>query len=521
MSAEHDRSGPEPGHHRVAIIGAGFAGIGMAARLLAVGHRDVVILERAADLGGTWRDNSYPGCQCDVPSHLYSYSFAPNPDWSRSFADQHEIFAYLRSCAERFGVTPHIRYGAELLEARWDDVARRWHLDTAAGAYTADVLVVGSGPLSEPSIPDLPGIERFAGTTFHSACWDHDHDLRGERVAVVGTGASAIQFVPRIQPLVDHLTVFQRSAPWIVPRPDRPIGERTKARYRRYPLLQKAARTAIYWNRELLVFGLAKHPRLMRLPEKVARTHLEQQVTDPALRAALTPDYAIGCKRILLSDEYYPALTRPNVDLVTDAVAEVREHSIVTRSGSEHAVDTIIWGTGFAVTDHPMYRRLIGRSGRSMFDGWSSGTGVGAYKGTTVVDFPNLFLLAGPNTGLGHSSIVFMLESQFAYVLDALAHLDRRGAAALEVRPDAYRTFNDELHDELDGTVWNAGCGSWYLDERGRNPTLWPGFTWRFRLATRRFDADAYSFVPRTQPVWHDRGVARPSITSDAVPTTT
>jgi cation diffusion facilitator CzcD-associated flavoprotein CzcO len=496
-ASEHIHDGG-PEHHRVAIIGAGFGGIGMAVTLMRAGYDDLVVLERAGALGGTWRDNTYPGCQCDVPSHLYSFSFAPKHDWTRAFGLQGEIWQYLEDCADRFGVRPHIRLNAGVRSARWDEEAQRWHISTAAGELTAEVLVSGMGALSEPSVPSLPGLETFEGTTFHSATWRHDHDLTGERVAVIGTGASAIQFVPAIRPKVGRLMVFQRTPPWVLPRMDRPIGVRERARFRRFPLLQKAIRLAIYWARELMVFGFARWPALMRFYEALGRRHLARQVRDPELRAKLTPGYSVGCKRILISNEWYPALQRRNVEVVTERIAEIRPRSIVTADGAEREVDTIIFGTGFKVTSHPAFDIIHGRDGRSLGEHWRQG-GMSAYKGTTVSGFPNLFILVGPNTGLGHSSIVFMMESQFAYVLDALRTLDVRGAVAADPLPEAQAAYNDRLQKKLARTVWNTGgCASWYLDAHGRNRTLWPGFTWQYRLATRRFDAGAYRLIERT-----------------------
>ncbi len=490
-------TGDERRHHRIAIVGTGFAGLGMAIRLRQAGIHDFVVLERATDVGGTWRDNHYPGCACDVPSHLYSFSFAPNPEWSNTYSPQPEIGAYLRNCADRYGVLPHVLFGADITEARWDEAEQRWHLTTPVGEVTADVVISGNGPLSEPHLPDLPGMERFAGTAFHSAAWDHGHDLAGRRVAVIGTGASAIQFVPEIQPQVERLTVFQRTAPWVVPHPGRPVTDREHRLYRRVPLAQKAVRAGVYWGRELLVLGF-RHPKLMGLAEKGARDFLHKQVPDPELRAKLTPSYSVGCKRILPSNRWLPALAQPNVDVETSGIAEVRERSIVTGDGREVDVDTIIYGTGFHVTDNPFAERVHGVGGRSLAEAWADG--VQAYVGSAVAGFPNLFLLIGPNTALGHSSMVFMIESQIAYVLDALRRMEREGIGRVEVRRDAQATYNDEIQRRLAGTVWMSGCASWYLDAHGRNPTLWPGFTWQFRLRTRRFDAAAYDLQPARVP---------------------
>ena len=485
-----------PSHARVAIIGTGFAGIGMAVGLKRSGIDDFVLLERAGDVGGTWRDNSYPGCQCDVPSHLYSFSFAPNPGWSRTYSPQPEIFDYLRDCADRFGVRPHVRFGHEVCDATWDEDEQRWRLETTKGVLTADVLVAANGPLSEPSVPPIPGRERFRGTSFHSASWDHDHDLAGRRVAIIGTGASAIQIVPRIQPHVDALTVFQRTPAWVLPHTDRPTTRLERRLYARLPVLQRLVRAGIYATRELVVVGLAKDPRFVKPIRRLAESHLRRHVEDPELRAKLTPQYSPGCKRLLLSDDYYPALTAGNVDVVTDPITEIREHSVVTADGAEHEVDTIVYATGFHVTDNPMADRVHGAGGRSMADAWAA-DGARAYKGTTVTGFPNLFLLAGPNTGIGHTSLVVMIEAQVRYVLDALGWLEREGVAAVDVRADALDAFDREVQRKMKRTVWNAGgCASWYLDERGRNSTLWPDFTWRFRRLLRRFDAERYDVVP-------------------------
>jgi cation diffusion facilitator CzcD-associated flavoprotein CzcO len=484
--------GPLPAHVRVAIVGAGFAGLGMAIRLAREGIDDFVVLERADDVGGTWRDNTYPGAACDVPSLLYSFSFAPKPDWSRSFSPQPEILDYLRRCAVDHGITDRIRLGHEVVAARWHEDDRRWRVETAGGAVTADVLVGGMGPLSEPRIPDLPGIDTFRGAIFHSACWDHDHDLTGERVAVIGTGASAIQFVPQIQPQVARLHLFQRTAPWIVPRRDRDLTAAERWAYRRVPPLQRAVRGAIYWARELFVLAFTGHRRVSQGAAMMARDHLRRQVPDPGLRAKLTPDYTIGCKRILISNDYYPALTQPNVEVVAGGVTEVRPHSVVAGDGTEREVDTIICGTGFHVTDFPAGDRIFRDDGRSLTDVWSGG-GMQAYLGAAVTGFPNLFLLIGPNTGLGHNSMVFMIESQLGYVLDCLRYMERTGVGTVDVRPDVQARYNEHVQRELEGTVWSSGgCRSWYIDERGRNTTLWPGFSWRFRLRTRRFDPAAY-----------------------------
>jgi cation diffusion facilitator CzcD-associated flavoprotein CzcO len=475
--------------HRIVVIGTGFAGIGMAVRLKQAGYDDFVVLERANDVGGTWRDNTYPGCRCDVPSHLYSFSFAPNPEWSSTFSPQPEIEQYLRDVTDRYDVRRHIRFGHTVESANWED--GQWRIRTDQGEFVAQFVFSGMGPLAEPSVPKLPGIEDFEGDVFHSARWNHDLDLAGRKVAVVGTGASAIQFVPAIQPEVEELHLFQRTPPWVMPRPDRKITAVEKAAYRRFPLVQKAVRAAIYWGRESMVLGFAKLPRIMKQAQKVAEKHLEHQIRDPHLRAKLTPDFTLGCKRVLLSDEYYPALARPNVNVVTDGIAEVTPNAVVTHEGVKHEVDTIIYGTGFRVTDLPVMDMVYGRDGRSLRDAWADG--MEAHLGTAVAGFPNFFLLIGPNTGLGHSSMVFMIESQIAYILDALREIDALGLREVEVRPEVQRAFVDGVRSSMRNTIWTrGGCMSWYLDAQGRNTTLWPTFTFRFRQLTRRFDAAEY-----------------------------
>jgi cation diffusion facilitator CzcD-associated flavoprotein CzcO len=479
-------SGGVKAHTRVAIIGSGFGGLGAAIRLRQRGEEDFLIFERATEVGGTWRDNSYPGCACDVQSHLYSFSFAPNPDWTRSYSPQPEIWDYLRRCARDFGVLPRVRFRHDVRDAAWDEGARVWRVETSQGAYTANVLVMASGALSEPRVPELPGFESFKGKSFHSARWDHSYDLKGKRVAVVGTGASAVQFVPEIQPLVARLHVFQRTPPWVMPRTERAFTERERRLFRRFPALQRAERASIYAFRELFVFGF-RHLRASRLIRRVALRHLARAVADPALRDKLTPRYDIGCKRILVSNDYLPALTRPNVELVTEAVAEVREHSVVGADGTERAVDAIIFGTGFRVTDQPLAAHVRGRDGVTLDETWKGSPR--AHLGTTVAGFPNLFILLGPNTGLGHTSVVYMIEAQIEFLMSALGYMERRGVATLEPRPEAQAAFVGEIERRLEGTVWNSGgCASWYLDRTGRNSTIWPDFTWRFRRRVARLD---------------------------------
>jgi cation diffusion facilitator CzcD-associated flavoprotein CzcO len=494
-----DEAAEDRRHIDIAVIGAGFAGLGAAIRLLRAGHRDLLVFEAASDVGGTWRDNSYPGCRCDVPSHLYSFSFAGNPEWTENFSGQAEISRYLEDCADRFGVRSRLRLRHEVTGADWDGAAGVWRLSTNQGPYTARVLIAGTGPLSEPALPDIPGLASFAGTTFHSARWRHDRDLTGRRVAVIGTGASAIQFVPEIQPSVAHLTVFQRTPPWIMPRRSRRISAAERALYRTVPGAQRAVRASLYCGRELFGVGFL-YPAVMRYAQRVARRHLARQVSDPALRARLTPRYRLGCKRVLLSNDYLPALGKSNVDVVTDPIVAVRPDGVVTADGAVHEVDTIIFGTGFHVTDPSIAARIRGRDGRTLADAWQPT--MTAYRGTTIHGFPNLFMLLGPNTGLGHTSVVLMIESQLRLVLGALGYMRRRGIAAIEPTGDAQRRDAQEVDRKMTGTVWiTGGCRSWYLDATGRNSTLWPGFATTFRWRLRRFaPADHRTVHPTPAP---------------------
>ena len=478
-------------HVRIAIVGSGFAGLGLAICLKQAGIDDFVVLERADDVGGTWQANTYPGCQCDVPSHLYSFSFAPNPNWSRTYSHQPEIWDYLRDITRRYEIGPHIHFGHELQAAAWDETSRHWRVDTSRGAWTAQLLVDATGPLSHPQLPDIKGIDGFEGTMFHSAEWNHDHDLEGERVAVIGTGASAIQFVPRIAKRVGQLHVFQRTAPWILPHTDRPTTRFERRLYKALPCAQKAVRTAVYWSRESFLLGFIKDQRFMAGAERIAAAHLRKQVRDSELRRTLTPRFRLGCKRVLLSNHWYPALTRPNVELVTDAIREIRGRTIVLADGSEREVDTIIFGTGFHVTDPPTTRLVRGRDGVLLAE--RVATGMQAYLGAAISGLPNFFKLIGPNTGLGHNSMVFMIESQLRYVMDALRAMDEQQIATFEVRPEAMAAYNAQIQSKMPGTVWMSGCASWYLDAEGRNTTIWPDFTFRFRHRTRRFDTRAYS----------------------------
>ncbi|MFB7657429.1 MULTISPECIES: flavin-containing monooxygenase [unclassified Streptomyces] len=483
-------------HVQVLVVGAGFSGIGLGHVLLKSRFTDFLILERAPDVGGVWHANTYPGCRCDVASHLYSFSFAPNPEWSSTYSPQKEIHAYLRQCVDRFGLRPHLRTGIGVDAARWDETDQLWHVTTNEGTWTARILVSAVGPLTEPKLPDVPGIDRFRGKIMHSARWDHDHDLTGERVASIGTGASAIQYVPEIADQAGKLYVFQRSAPWITPHDNRPITDAERARFRARPVRQRIERAKVYAAKELLVLGFAKQPRLMRLLEAVARKHLERQVADPALRRALTPDFTLGCKRLVPSNRWYPALQKPNVELVPRALREIREHSAVDADGVEREVDTIVFGTGFHVTDSPFADKVRGRDAGLMSEVW--GGSPRAYLGVSVPGFPNFFMFLGPNSGLGHSSMVYMIEAQVEHVKNAIRALDLSGATSIEVDRQTHDAYNARLDRKLATTVWESGgCRTFYQDANGRNATIYPDWTFSYRRQAVRWKPEAYHLTTR------------------------
>jgi cation diffusion facilitator CzcD-associated flavoprotein CzcO len=482
-------------HVRVAVVGSGFGGLGAAVRLRREGVTDFVVLERAGSVGGTWRDNSYPGCACDVPSHLYSFSFAPNPDWPRTFSGQEHIRAYLEHVTDVFRLRPHIRFNSEVRMMTWDDDKLRWEIETSGGKLSADIVVSATGPLSDPKVPEIPGLDSFPGEVFHSARWDHDYDLRGKRVAMVGTGASAIQIVPAIQPQVGRLTLFQRTPPWVMPRVDRAISGAERALHRALPFTAQARRGLLWGIRELQVQAFTKRPGALGLVEQLAKRNMARAIKDPALRAKLTPDYRIGCKRILLSSEYYPAIARPNVDVVASGLSEIRGSTVVAADGSEAEVDAIVFGTGFHVTDMPIAERVVGAEGRTLAEAWKGG--MEALRGASAAGFPNWMSIIGPNTGLGNSSMILMIESQLNYMADFLRQLDVLGPrAALDARPSAVAAWNERVQERMKRTVWNTGgCTSWYLDASGRNTTIWPGTPTEFRRATRRVDLAEYELL--------------------------
>ncbi|MBP2324464.1 cation diffusion facilitator CzcD-associated flavoprotein CzcO [Kibdelosporangium banguiense] len=480
---------------RIAIVGSGFSGIGLAIRLKQAGFTDLTVFEKASDLGGVWRDNTYPGAACDAPSHLYSYSFEPNPGWSRRFAEQPEILAYLRHCAAKYDISGHIRFGVEITRAVFD--AGRWILHTKDGAvHTADVLVAACGQLSRPARPDVPGLDDvFAGTVFHSADWDHGHDLRERDVAVIGNGASAIQFIPHVAAQARRLTVFQRQPHWISPKPDRRYPALRKALNRWLPWAQKVPRLGIFLWFELVLNPMLISPRGRRVLawpiRALCRLNL-RRIHDKRLRAALVPQYEVGCKRILTSNDYYQALNRPNTNLITSPINEISADAVVTVDGRRHPADTIILATGFRSHDFVAPMRVTGLNGQDLTTVWQHRPS--AYLGMTVPGFPNFFLMYGPNTNVGSGSIVHMLESQMTYIVAAATLLARGGH--LNPRTDVLQDFDTATQHRLATTVWNAGgCDSWYLTSDLVNTNNWPGSMTGYRRRTRRVDPTDYHLV--------------------------
>ncbi|MGB2645831.1 MAG: NAD(P)/FAD-dependent oxidoreductase [Candidatus Acidiferrum sp.] len=480
----------------VLIVGSGFSGLCTAIKLRQAGMNSFLLIEKSDDIGGTWYDNRYPGCACDIPSHLYSFSFELWPDWTRMYPGQQEIHEYLKRCVERYGLAPHIRLNTCLHEAVWNEKESLWNATVGEGKRVrARVIVSGVGGLHVPSYPQIKGVEKFAGPKFHSSTWDHGVDLVGKNIAVIGTGASSIQFVPQIAPRAGKLYLFQRTPPWIVPRIDFAIPEKWKRRFRRFPLSMRAFRQYIFWRQEFRVLGFLGNRFVRGKATEIATRHLRRKIKDPKLVAALTPHYELGCKRVLVSDDFYPALNRPNVELVTDGIAEIRERSIVTVDGVERPVDVLIFGTGFRATEPLIGIRLVGRDDVEIHDAWRER--MGAYLGVTVAGFPNFFLLLGPNTGLGHNSVVLMIEAQVRYLVSCLKLIKRRKRRVLEVRQQVQTDFVADIYRRLQGTVWQSGgCRSWYQDPRtGENTTLWPGSVIAYLRRTRSASPADYNLT--------------------------
>lgn len=487
------QSGTQPLH--IVIIGAGFGGLGMAIRLKKAGIDSFTILEKASSVGGTWRDNTYPGAACDVQSHLYSFSFEPKSDWTRKFGLQPEIRSYLESCAAKHRLNDHIRFNQEVESASFDKDAGHWIIQTQAGdTLHADVLIPATGQLNQPAYPAIQGIDAFKGKVFHSARWDHEYDVTGKSVAIIGTGASAIQFVPQIVPKVKELKLFQRSGAWVIPKPDRPFSGFEQWLFETFPIADRLYRTMIYWRNESRALAFTRLGFLLSVFKPIARWQARRHVKDPVKRKKLIPDYPVGCKRILMSNDWYPAIGQDHLDLVTDDLDHVEDDAIVTRDGTRHEIDAIIFGTGFKATDLLAPMKIKGLDGLDLNTAWADGAE--AYKGMCVSGFPNLFILYGPNTNLAHSSIVFMLESQIRYVTQCVRMLLDPGLHYMDVKAHRQSEYGAQMQEQLKGTVWESGCTSWYKTASGKNTNNWPGFTFSFRLMTGKLDLQDYELRP-------------------------
>lgn len=491
-----------PVRTRALIIGTGFSGLGMGIELQQRGV-EFLILEKAGDIGGTWRDNTYPGCACDIPSHMYSFSFEPKADWTHMWSFQPEIQDYLLGVTAKYGLRRYIEFCAHVVRAHWDDDELLWHVFTKDGReFVTQFLISGAGGLHIPLIPEFEGVDDYVAAgkaAFHSAQWDHSVDIAGKNVAVIGTGASAIQIVPEIVKDVGALHLYQRTPAWVMPRPNNPIPEGMQRAFATVPGARAAMRAAIYWLHETVGFAMTQQPRLLKIGELLGKWNIRRSIKDKELRRKLTPDYTAGCKRILNSDKYYGGIADPKADVVTDRIVRFTARGIVTadKDGreTERETDVVVFATGFHVTDSFSYVDIKGPGGEDLVDRWNA-EGIAALRGIAVADMPNLFFLLGPNTALGHNSVVFMIESQIRYAAQAIAAVDRAGVAALAPTRAAQDRYNDKLQDDLAGTVWSTGgCSSWYNDEHGVNRTLWSGMTWQYWLATRRFKASEYRFL--------------------------
>ena len=482
---------------KFAIIGSGFGGLAMAIRLIQNHEHDFVILEKSNEVGGTWRENQYPGAACDVQSHLYSFSFAPKNDWTKRYAGSQEIFSYIVSTATKFNLHSYCLFNHDVSALHYEQDKCHWRIDFKEHeTIEAQFVVLASGPLHVPQIPHIKGIEKFKGKTFHSAQWDHNYDLSNKRVASIGTGGSAIQYLPEIAPQVDQLYAFQRTAAWVIPRDERRYLNINKTIFEKLPSLRRIHRARLYWTNESRVVPIFK-PELMKTAQKLAEMYIRFQVKDKTTAAKLTPDYLMGCKRILISNKYYPTFNRKNVELITDRIQEVTEDSIITADGKERKIDCLIYGTGF-ITDPRIYMKdfeCIGRDQHNLMKDWEAGAE--SYYGVTTKGYPNFFQLVGPNTGLGHNSIIFMIEAQVEYILKLVKLTEKRHAQAVEVKAQIQDAFNERMQNDLKGTVWQSGCNSWYQSAEGKNFTLWPGYTWKYWLETQRVNAQDFIF---TQP---------------------
>lgn len=484
---------------KIAIIGAGFGGIASAIRLLQSGIQDFVILEKAKDVGGTWRDNQYPGAACDVQSHMYSLSYAPKTDWSKRYAEAPEIFDYIQSLISDYQLKSYIQFNQQVITTRYIEDRCTWQIETASGdMLEAQFLIFASGPLHVAQIPKIKGIEHFKGEVFHSSQWNHDYDLTGKNVASIGTGGSAIQYIPEIAPQTQQLYVFQRTAAWVIPRDERQYNALDKRLFAKYDWFRKLHRARLYWSNESRVVPIVQ-PQMMKAGQKLAELFIKYQVKDKAIAQKLTPDYTMGCKRILVSNKYFPSFNRSNVELVTDSIQELTADSIITKDGVERKIDCLIYGTGF-ITDPRIYLKSFacyGENGVELKQAWKDGAE--SYYGVSTQGFPNLFQLLGPNTVLGHNSVIFMIESQVNYILQMIQALERTHADAIVVKDSVQAHFNADLQKQFEGTVWQSGCVSWYQQDGGKNFALWPSYTWKYWLKTHKVNLADYRFLTKTQ----------------------
>jgi cation diffusion facilitator CzcD-associated flavoprotein CzcO len=485
------RPADAPHQRSVAIVGAGFGGVGAAVLLSRAGYRDVTVFERGERVGGVWNHNTYPGAACDVPSHLYEFSFAPNPHWSRRYAPQGEIQAYLEDVARRHGVLEKVRTNTEVTGASWQEHSGRWLLETSAGAHEADILVTACGQLSVPKMPKVPGLDSFAGPAFHTSQWRHDVDLSGKRVAVIGTGCSAIQVVPAIQPKVAALDVYQRSPGWTFPKMDFAYSERAQGLFERFPWLQRLDRMGVFAFMELGAAAMTGHRWLLKPFRAVARRQIKSAIADERLRAKVTPEDEIGCKRLMLTDEWYPTLTRPNVELITDPIAEITASGVRLLDGSERPADVLVLATGFKTHGFVAPMEITGAGGRTLAAEWEPAPY--AYLGMSVPGFPNMFLLYGPNTNGGTGSVIYTIEAGMEHVIAALGALERSRTQRIEIRRQTAEAFNRELRQALAGSVWHTGCTSWYVDENGNDPSQWPWLWSTYRRRVSRIEPGAYA----------------------------
>lgn len=479
----------------VIITGTGFSGLCVGIQLKKMGFHHFKIVEKSNEIGGTWRDNHYPGAACDVKSNLYSFSFEPNPHWSRVYSPQAEILEYTRYCARKYGLEEHIILNWEVKAANYDEKSSTWELKNQEGnKLKANLFIIGNGPLHIPSLPDIEGIHDFKGTVFHSSNWNHQYDLNGKSVCVIGTGASAIQFVPEIQPKVKKLYLMQRTAPWVLPKPDGTFSALQSVLFEKLPITQKLDRGLNYLINEAQVVGMMYYDKILKAGELIGKYHINKYIKDKELRKKLTPTFKLGCKRVLLSNNYYPALAQSNVEVVTDGIQKFTKDSVVTNDGKSRKIDAVIMGTGFHVSDSFSYYDIIGKNGIALKEAFA--TAPETYMGATAHHFPNLFFMLGPNTGLGHNSMIYMIESQANYIVDAVKKMQEKGLKSIEVKKEIQDNFNEEIQQKLKGSIWLSGCNSWYISEDGKNHTLWPGFTFEFWNRTKTINLKDYEVEP-------------------------